>query len=103
MSGLTSSHTLPQTEAPKTPREQFLASLPLIDIATIPKDETDCLICTQQFCDSDGCDNEAHEEPVCLPCGHFFGSKCVATWLAEKNSCPMCRAQISEQRKSFWF
>ncbi|OMP85278.1 hypothetical protein BK809_0003948 [Diplodia seriata] len=30
-------------------------------------------------------------DPVALKCGHFFGRACLAAWLRESNSCPMCR------------
>lgn len=33
----------------------------------------------------------ATELQVRLPCGHFVGSVCIATWLRDKNSCPACR------------
>lgn len=26
-----------------------------------------------------------------LPCGHIAGSRCMASWLNEKNTCPFCR------------
>ena len=82
-------------------------SLPQIDMATIPKDELECHICTQQFCDRDACDSHVHEEPVSLPCGHIFGAKCAQTWLAHNSQCPMCRASVftgaQGPRGGYWF
>ncbi|UPX17779.1 uncharacterized protein EKO05_0008117 [Ascochyta rabiei] len=108
MSGHSSSrrsscHNLQTTAAPRTPHEQFLSSLEFVDTDSLPKDEADCTICMLQFCDRDRCRNKAHEEPVCLPCGHVFRSKCSATWFAERDNCPMCRAKMSEKAKGFWF
>lgn len=38
-------------------------------------------------------------EPVKLPCGHVFCYQCVLRWLAENNTCPICRRNVTETRK----
>jgi len=41
------------------------------------------------------CDDYAHGHiPVRTPCNHIFGQKCLAAWLADNDTCPMCRTNI---------
>ncbi|EEQ40287.1 Ring finger domain family protein [Clavispora lusitaniae] len=34
--------------------------------------------------------------PLRMPCGHVFGQSCLAYWLRENTSCPLCRVSIGE-------
>ena len=45
----------------------------------------DCVICT---CPP--------EEPVALKCNHIFCKKCIARWMAENSTCPICRTPTIE-------
>ena len=29
-----------------------------------------------------------------MPCGHVYHPHCLKTWLAKRNICPLCRAQL---------
>ena len=42
----------------------------------------DCCICS---------DSSEYKETSTLPCGHTFHSTCLATWLWNNPSCPICR------------
>lgn len=33
---------------------------------------------------------------VKMPCGHVFGQSCLASWLKENVSCPLCRVKVDE-------
>ncbi|KAK8442814.1 Ubiquitin-protein ligase [Candidozyma auris] len=35
--------------------------------------------------------------PVKLPCGHIFGQSCLAHWLNDNRSCPLCRVNLSDE------
>lgn len=47
----------------------------------------ECAICLNDL------NSEARRK---LPCGHIFHKKCVNTWLARKNICPLCRLPLFE-------
>lgn len=36
------------------------------------------------------------QDPTMLHCKHIFCEECVATWFDRERTCPMCRAQITE-------
>jgi len=36
------------------------------------------------------------KEPAMLHCKHIFCEECVATWFDRERTCPMCRAQVTE-------
>lgn len=38
------------------------------------------------------------EVAIRLPCNHLIGSACIATWLQENNSCPICRREFFPAR-----
>ncbi|XP_043264769.1 RING finger and transmembrane domain-containing protein 2-like isoform X2 [Colletes gigas] len=40
--------------------------------------------------------HERYSVPVRLHCKHIFCETCVLTWLEKKRSCPVCRADITE-------
>lgn len=35
--------------------------------------------------------------PVQLPCGHIFGQACLAHWLKDNLSCPLCRVSLADE------
>ena len=45
-----------------------------------------CAICLDDLDEGD--------RAKCLPCSHFFHSKCVVPWLLKHNSCPTCRSEL---------
>jgi len=56
------------------------------DSATACGDSSCCPVCFDNY--------KQDEKLVELPCKHRYHKDCVTTWLAQHNSCPMCRAQI---------
>jgi len=50
----------------------------------------ECAICMIDFTDDD--------EIVPLPCNkaHVFHEECIAQWLKQKTTCPLCRAPVTE-------
>ncbi|CAM9611054.1 unnamed protein product [Pylaiella littoralis] len=43
----------------------------------------DCSICYDRM-----------ERPLILPCNHIFCGECVAEWLEQERTCPLCRAEV---------
>ncbi|XP_077992670.1 RING finger protein 24-like [Glandiceps talaboti] len=51
-----------------------------------------CAVCLEDFA-------FAEELGIC-PCGHGFHKKCIAKWLYEKTSCPMCNMKVREDERT---
>ena len=43
-------------------------------------------------------DINKNEETVILPCGHMFHWNCCLIWLKSKNTCPVCRFELLEEK-----
>ncbi|CAJ0958224.1 unnamed protein product, partial [Mesorhabditis belari] len=52
--------------------------------------ESQCSICYSDL-----------KTPLKLVCAHIFCEECVDTWLEEKHTCPLCRATIDKEDKSW--
>jgi len=48
--------------------------------------KAECTICISEA--------EKGDEVVALPCKHWFHGECVAMWLRQHNTCPVCRSPI---------
>lgn len=75
-----------------TMAEAFLYDLLQMQNSVQNKDET-CAICMEGYgtlCRETG----TIEVEMRLPCNHSIGSACIATWLKEHNSCPICRREF---------
>lgn len=67
--------------------------LPVIPPSELAED-AECSICMEPY--KTGCDADA---AVRLPCGHVFGSRCLATWFSSGgDTCPLCRGVLFEVR-----
>jgi len=53
-----------------------------------PHQLTKCLITYEDFKDGDFV--------TCLPCKHFFDPTAIANWLANHDTCPLCRIEVPE-------
>ena len=42
-------------------------------------------------------DKEEEEEMVKTKCAHIFHSKCLARWVIQKTTCPMCRNSLTKK------
>lgn len=74
----------------------FLEHLPKVPEDELPDNE-ECVLCKEPFGTKvDGERGKESEHPVKLPCGHIFGSSCIAIWLEKegKTTCPYCRHQL---------
>merc|ERR1711868_30367 len=49
---------------------------------------TECAICM--------CEYTSEDMIIKVPCGHFFHSNCIRSWLELHNTCPVCRNQFTE-------
>lgn len=51
----------------------------------------ECCVCLEEF--------KAAETVITLPCNnkHVFHENCIKGWLESNNSCPLCKAPITEQ------
>jgi len=56
--------------------------------------QTECAICMEDFRNDDS-DNSEEIDPIkTLRCGHRFHCDCIDPWIAQKSSCPLCRASV---------
>jgi len=51
-------------------------------------DEGECSVCLDRPAAGQRC--------VRLGCAHVFHEQCIATWLAQRSSCPVCRRPVDE-------
>lgn len=57
-----------------------------------PEGKAECTICIDDMYKGD--------EATVLPCKHWFHGECVALWLKEHNTCPICRMPIEGNSSS---
>lgn len=52
---------------------------------------SECCICMEEYTPDDLVTD--------LPCNeaHYFHTKCIADWIKNNNSCPMCRTEITHK------
>ena len=60
----------------------------VLDVDTVCS-QPSCPICSEDFTVS--------SEETKLPCGHLFHRPCVLPWLQQKQNCPICRSQLSDE------
>ena len=92
-------YILPTTATPESrnwhliPKEDriaiFLQTLPPLPASDHPEINT-CHICQEVF------DTTSREIRVRLPCHHIFGAACISNWMSINETCPLCRADLSE-------
>lgn len=64
----------------------------------LPVVETATYVTTADFCDPN-----ADHYAVRLPCNHIFGNSCIREWLKNNVSCPLCRREVEEKRKTYMY
>ncbi|KDP25432.1 hypothetical protein JCGZ_20588 [Jatropha curcas] len=52
----------------------------------IEKSDLDCSICLDELL--------VGSEAKCLPCSHVYHGNCIAEWLKNSNTCPLCRYSL---------
>ncbi|KAL0435274.1 UNVERIFIED_CONTAM: E3 ubiquitin-protein ligase RZF1 [Sesamum radiatum] len=71
---------------PPAPRSAIDA-LPTIRISRSHLNtDAHCPVCQEIF--------QLGSEARKMPCDHIYHSECIVTWLAEHNSCPVCRSEL---------
>ena len=55
-------------------------------------DEATCVICQMEY--------EEGDKLVILPCAHTFHEACVARWLEDKPTCPVCMRDVRADMRS---
>jgi E3 ubiquitin-protein ligase RNF115/126 len=74
--------------------EDVIGSLADFQISEENKDDSKlqaCAICQDSF--------EVGETIKRLPCEHYFHANCIIPWLKQCNSCPVCRAPLSNSEE----
>ncbi|KAL3532524.1 hypothetical protein ACH5RR_006045 [Cinchona calisaya] len=61
-------------------QNQLLSEMPTVETFG------ECIVCMESFESSVGGKQ--------VPCGHVFHSTCIARWLSDHNSCPLCRSIV---------
>ncbi|EPE29069.1 RING/U-box [Glarea lozoyensis ATCC 20868] len=77
--------------APDAGRTQIMTPVPSEGMTKTHQ----CLICHVHIGERDADETEQIESPSRLPCGHVFGSACLEVWLADHETCPVCRRKFS--------
>ena len=52
-----------------------------------------CGICLEEY-NTPSRETGTSEAAIRLPCSHIIGSVCIATWLKDTNTCPICRREF---------
>ena len=63
-----------------------LSSRKLLNIDKLSPEKKTCIICLENFKESDKIIN--------LSCFHMFHNNCIRTWLNDNNNCPLCKNKI---------
>ena len=59
------------------------------DINKLEEANRKCMICLEDFM--------SKEKVTALPCIHFFHTPCIKEWIKEKNECPVCKFELTQQ------
>ncbi|KAJ1687217.1 hypothetical protein LUZ63_018607 [Rhynchospora breviuscula] len=75
---------------------QVVETFPLINYAAVKhmrasKSPLECAVCLSEFLDDDTL-------RILPGCRHVFHVSCIDTWLAEHNTCPVCRSNLSDPK-----
>ena len=75
--------------------QEFLYQLLRMEnhVQNIHAEEERCFICLEEY-GTLSRETGTIEVAIRLPCNHCTGSACIATWLKDRNSCPICRHEF---------
>jgi len=74
--------------------KSVVTALPDIDIGAAE-------VSVQAHCGVCLVDWELGERATSLPCAHCFHRECLRPWLAQRNSCPLCRYELPTDNASY--
>ena len=66
-----------------------LSEFVIEDINKLEEANRRCMICLEEF--------KSKEKVTALPCIHFFHPECIKKWVANKNTCPICKFVLTEE------
>lgn len=73
--------------------KKFLSQLLKTENCVRSNDRQCCVICLEEI-SSLSTRTGVIECQIRLPCNHLVGSYCIATWLHDNNTCPVCRSAL---------
>ena len=59
----------------------------------VTSDDAVCSVCTEEF-------DLPRLAGRKMPCGHVYHTHCIATWLSVRDSCPLCRVMVVDQKSA---
>ena len=74
-------------------KKELLKDLPIITLKNIDNLDDEkklCYICLKEYIIGD--------KVLALPCLHNFHPDCVKEWFKEKNICPICKSELTEEK-----
>ena len=78
----------------KNKREEELVTVKKeLQAINIQDEQKDCQVCMEELGKTDNCTTK---------CGHRFCSSCLIKWVMKKNSCPVCRSYLIDDKEYYW-
>jgi hypothetical protein len=77
------------TQALRPASAEAIRALEEVEITAV--NQGDCSICLENF--------KIGERAKRLPCKHMFHTQCLSPWLAQRSSCPVCRACVERDEQ----
>ena len=77
----------------------FILRLPYVPLDGLPFDELICMMCEEDFEDSQWKPEETMKNPVPLSCGHIVGIRYLTRYIFSLNfvdECPLCHGVLSD-------
>jgi hypothetical protein len=81
-----------QHQIPRPTDKQLFNEFPEIkieDVNKLDQEKRNCVICLEDF--------KSGEKATLLPCVHIFHKNCIKNWLKSKNSCPICKFELTRE------
>lgn len=80
-----------ERRGPAPASHSSIEAMPTIKITQAHiRSDSHCPVCKERF----ELDSDARK----MPCDHIYHSDCIVPWLAQHNSCPVCRVELPPQR-----
>ena len=66
-----------------------LPEITLDDVNKLEEANKKCMVCLEDF--------KSKEKVTALPCLHYFHPACIKEWMKEKNECPICKFELTQE------